>query len=160
MKGAAGRVLAFINTLEIWLIATLAIALVLLSGLQIVLRLLEHGLVWLDPLLRVLVIWVALLGAVAAAGLDKHINLDIVGRLLKGKALRAARIVAFGFAALMSLVMLRASLGLIAVDRESATMLMDQVPTWWAELILPVAFGLLALRFAIRAFSLPHTETQ
>ena len=152
--------LAFINTLEIWLIATLVLALVLLSGLQIVLRLLDHGLVWLDPLLRVLVIWVALLGAVAAAGLDKHINLDIVGRLLKGKALRAARIVAFGFAALMSLVMLRASLGLIAVDRESATMLMDQVPTWWAELILPVAFGLLALRFAIRAFSLPHTEAE
>ncbi len=155
MKQVVGRVLRGINTFENWLIAALALALILLSGLQIVLRLLDNGLVWLDPLLRVLVIWVALLGALAAARSDKHISLDIVGRLLSGRALRAARMIAFGFAALVSLMMMRASLGLIAVDRESATLLFEQVPTWWAELILPVVFGLLAVRFSIRAFVVP-----
>lgn len=155
MNKTTARLLVFINTLENWLIAVLALALVLLSGLQIALRLLDHGLVWLDPLLRVLVIWVALLGAVAAARADKHISLDVVGKLLRGKTLRIARAIAFGFAALVCLVMLRASLGLIALDRESGTMLHQQVPTWWAELILPVAFGLLALRFIVRAFSPP-----
>lgn len=158
MKPWAARVAGLISTLENWLIAIFALALVLLSGLQIVLRLLDHGLVWLDPLLRVLVIWVALLGAVAAARMDKHISLEIVGKLLHGRALRVARAIAFSFAAVVCLVMLRASLGLIEVDRESGTMLHEQVPTWWAELILPLAFGLLALRFFVRAFSPPIVE--
>ena len=130
----------------------------LLAGVQIVLRLLDHGLIWLDPLLRVLVIWVALLGAVAAARSDKHISLDVVGKLLHGKALRVARVFAFGFASVMSLVMLRASLGLIELDRESATTLFGSVPAWWAELILPIAFTLLSLRFALRAFAVPVRE--
>jgi TRAP-type C4-dicarboxylate transport system permease small subunit len=158
VKAWAARAAGIVNSVENWLIATLALALVVLSGLQIVLRLLDHGLIWLDPLLRVLVIWVALLGAVAAARHDKHISLDVVGKLLHGNALRVARIIAFGFAAVVSLLLLRASLGLIAVDRESETMLFENVPTWWAELILPVAFGLLALRFAIRAFAAPARE--
>ena len=158
MKSLAARAAGAISTVENWLIAILALALVLLSGLQIALRLLDHGLVWLDPLLRVLVIWVALLGAVAAARMDKHISLEVVGKLLHGPALRVARAIAFGFAAVVSMVMLRASLGLIDVDRESGTMLYEQVPTWWAELILPLAFGLLALRFMIRAFSPPIVE--
>ncbi|MBI2398245.1 MAG: TRAP transporter small permease subunit [Xanthomonadales bacterium] len=155
MRPWVARVLGIVNTIENWLIATLALALVLLSGLQIVLRLLEHGLVWLDPLLRVLVIWVALLGAVAAARQDKHISLDLVGRFLHGRGLRVARLFAFGFAALAAFALLRASLGLIEMDRESGTTLFGSVPTWWAELILPVAFGLLGLRFVLRAFAAP-----
>lgn len=158
MKAWAARAAGIVNTVENWLIAALALALVLLSGVQIALRLLDHGLVWLDPLLRVLVIWVALLGAVAAARYDKHISLDVISRLAHGKLLRVARVIAFGFAALVALLLLRASLGLIQVDRESATMLFGSVPTWWAELILPVAFGLLALRFVIRAFATPARE--
>ena len=137
MKAGIGRALGVVNTLENWLIAALALALMLLAGVQIVLRLLDHGLIWLDPLLRVLVVWVALLGAVAAARSDKHISLDVVGKLLHGKALRVARVFAFGFASVMSLVMLRAS---------------------WAELILPIAFTLLSLRFALRAFAVPVRE--
>ena len=158
MRSGVTRVLGVVNTIENWLIAILALALVLLSGLQIVLRLLEHGLVWLDPLLRVLVIWVALLGAMAAARHDKHISLDLIGRLLHGRGVRAARVFAFGFAALAAFTLLRASLGLIEMDRESGTTLFGSVPTWWAELILPVAFGLLALRFVLRAFAAPERE--
>ena len=158
MRSGVTRVLGLVNTIENWLIAILALALVLLSGLQIVLRLLEHGLVWLDPLLRVLVIWVALLGAVAAARHDKHISLDLIGRLLHGRGVRVARVFAFGFAALAAFTLLRASLGLIEMDRESGTTLFGSVPTWWAELILPVAFGLLALRFVLRAFAAPERE--
>jgi len=158
VKAGIGRALGVVNTLENWLIAALALALMLLAGVQIVLRLLDHGLIWLDPLLRVLVIWVALLGAVAAARSDKHISLDVVGKLLHGKALRVARVFAFGFASVMSLVMLRASLGLIELDRESATTLFGSVPAWWAELILPIAFTLLSLRFALRAFAVPVRE--
>ncbi len=151
--------LTWLDRLENLLIAILAIALVVLAGAQIALRLSNHGLVWLDPVLRVLVIWAGLLGAVAAARHDKHIKFDIVGRLLKGRALILCRAITLGFASLVCLLMLKSSLGLIDVDRESATELFAGVPLWWAELILPVAFGLLALRFALNACSPPEPET-
>lgn len=158
MSAVVARIRAIVDAVENGLIALLALALIVLSGVQIGLRLLDHGLTWMDPLLRVLVIWVALLGAVAAARRDRHISLDVVGKILHGKALRVARVFAFGFAALMCFVLLRASLGLIEIDRESATMLFGTLPTWWAELILPVAFGLLGLRFLLRAFAPPIAE--
>jgi TRAP-type C4-dicarboxylate transport system permease small subunit len=149
------RAVGWLDAVENFLIALLAIALVLLAGAQIVLRLSNHGLVWLDPALRVLVIWAGLLGAVAAARYDKHIKFDVVGRLLHGRALAIVRAVTLSFAALVCVMMARASLGLIEVDRESMTELSTGVPMWWAELILPVAFALLALRFLMRAFSAP-----
>jgi TRAP-type C4-dicarboxylate transport system permease small subunit len=158
VRNALARVQSVVDAIENGLIAVLALALILLSGLQILLRLLDHGLTWMDPLLRVLVIWVALLGAVAAARRDKHISLEVVGKLVSGPALRVIRVFALGFAALVCFLLLRASLGLIELDRESATILVGTLPIWWAELILPVAFGLLGLRFLLRAFSPPIAE--
>lgn len=158
MTGFLRRALGWLDATENFLIALFAICLVLLAGAQILLRLSNHGLVWLDPALRVLVIWAGLLGAVAAARYDKHIKFDVVGRLLHGRSLAIVRGITLSFASLVSLLMARASLGLIAVDRESMTELSSGVPMWWAELILPVAFTLLALRFAMRAFS-PSSES-
>ncbi|MGD9583081.1 MAG: TRAP transporter small permease [Lysobacterales bacterium] len=151
MSYAGTRLLVWLNRLENGLIAILALMLVLLSGAQVLLRLGNQGIVWLDPLLRVLVLWLAMLGALAAARGDKHISLDVLGRVLHGPARRVARLFAFGFAAVVSAMLAEASLGLIEVDREAGTLLFNTVPGWWAEIILPLAFGLLALRFALRA---------
>ena len=151
MTGAVVRALCWLNRLENALITLLALLLVLLAGAQVLLRLGNQGIVWLDPLLRVLVLWLAMVGALAAARGDKHISLDVLGRVLKGPARRFARLLAFGFAALVSGMLAHASLGLIEVDRQAGTMLFNQVPGWWAESILPVVFGLLALRFVLRA---------
>ncbi|MBK6435357.1 MAG: hypothetical protein IPF83_05430 [Rhodanobacteraceae bacterium] len=54
MKAGIGRALGVVNTLENWLIAALALALMLLAGVQIVLRLLDHG---LSGLIRCCVCW-------------------------------------------------------------------------------------------------------
>lgn len=151
MKNLAVRGLQRLNAVENWLLAGLALVMVSLAGLQIVLRLANQGLIWLDPLLRVLVLWVGLLGAVAAARYDKHISLDVVGRLLHGRALQISRWLTLGFAALISALMVKASIGLIVLDKESATTIFASVPMWWAELILPLAFLLLTLRFLLRA---------
>src|SRR5262245_3985963 len=57
------------------------------SGLQIVLRNLFHtGLLWIDPLTRALVFWLAFLGALAATGRVRHLHIDVVQRALPGGA--------------------------------------------------------------------------
>ena len=72
-------VLRWLDRIENTLIGVLVLAMVLLADAQIVLRnLFDSGIDWADPLLRAMVLWTAMLGALAAARDDKHIGLDLV----------------------------------------------------------------------------------
>ncbi len=71
LAGALGR-------LEDALLVALLGVLLLLASTQILLRnLFDAGLTWADPLLRVLVLWLGLLGAMIASRSGKHITLDV-----------------------------------------------------------------------------------
>jgi TRAP-type C4-dicarboxylate transport system permease small subunit len=62
-----------------------------------------------------------------------------------------------GFAALVCAAMAWHSLGLVRVDlaETAQTGATTTVPTWLPESILPIAFLLMAIRFALRAFMPP-----
>lgn len=137
---------------ETAVVAALALAMIVLAGAQIVLRnFFDTGFVWADPLLRALVLWTAILGALAAAGDDKHIGLDLLTHYLHGRAKRVAGAVALLFGAVVSALMAWASVGLVQLDYGSGTRAFANVPNWCVELILPVGFALLALRLAVHA---------
>lgn len=145
-----------LHAVETGLLVLLVIALVGLAGAQILARLFfDGGWSWVDPLSRALVLWTGMLGALAAARGDRHISLDALTRVLRGNALRAARLLTFGFAAAISAVLAWYGWRLVELDRESATLAFGPVSSWQVQLILPVGFGLLALRFAIRALRGP-----
>ena len=64
---------------------------VVLAALQIVLRYgFDSGIAWADPLLRVLVLWLGLLGALAATRDRRHITIDVLSRMLPARAKAAA----------------------------------------------------------------------
>lgn len=149
------RALRLLESAENWAIAMLAVTLILGAALQVGLRMFDLGVIWLDPVLRALVMWIAMFGALAATRHDKHINLDALTRRWSGMPLRVARITTFLFAAGICVVLAKASLGLVELDRESETMLTEQIPVWWTETVLPTGFLLMALRFSLRAFVVP-----
>ena len=61
------RVLDILRRIEDWLLAILVLILVVLAGGQIVLRDFFHtGISWADPLMRQLVLWTGMLGALQA----------------------------------------------------------------------------------------------
>lgn len=158
MSEGAQRALLWIQRIENALLAVLVLILVLLAGAQIVLRdFFDTGLAWADPLMRSLVLWTGMLGALAAVRDDKHIALDVLQRYLPPKAQRAARVVTLGFAAIVCAVMAYYSYTMLAIDltESSQSGAVSKVPAWLPEVILPVAFGLMALRFALRAFAPP-----
>lgn len=152
------RLLKILEQIENTAMAVFALVLIFAAAAQVLLRFFDVGLIWLDPVLRALVMWIAMLGALAATRHDKHINLDALTRSLSGWSLRAARLLTMLFSAAICLVMAKASYGLVQLDRESATPLVNDIPAWWVEVILPVGFGLMALRFALRAFVLPESS--
>jgi tripartite ATP-independent transporter DctM subunit len=98
-----------------------------------------------------LTLWVAFLGAALAAREGKLLALA-TGDLLPGGALgQAARILAGGMGAGASMLLLRASMDLVVVERQSGTELPLGIPVWVVQLALPLAFLLIGLRLVGRA---------
>jgi TRAP-type C4-dicarboxylate transport system permease small subunit len=155
---APSRLARTIEEIETAIIAVLVLAMVVLAGAQILLRnLFETGFAWADPLLRAMVLWAAMLGALAAARDDKHIGLDLLTHFLHGRARRVVRSIALLFAALMSAAMAWYGGQLVALDFDGGQPV-GAIPGWIVELILPVGFALLALRLALRAFQPPRGD--
>lgn len=150
------RWLQGLGKIEDWLLAVFVLFLVALAGAQIILRnFFDTGLSWADPLLRALVLWTGMLGALAAVRDDKHIALDFLQRFLAPRAQRIARVLTLGFAAVVCAAMAWYSIALVKIDLTSGSNAFAKVPSWLIEGILPAGFGLMALRFVLRAFSPP-----
>ena len=158
MTEAASRLERTIERIETAIIAVLVLAMVVLAGAQILLRnLFETGFAWADPLLRAMVLWTAMLGALAAARDDKHIGLDLLTHFLHGRTRRIVRTIALLFAAAICAAMAWYGGKLVAVDLDGGAPV-GAIPGWVIELILPVGFALLALRLAWRAFQAPRSD--
>jgi TRAP-type C4-dicarboxylate transport system permease small subunit len=153
----ARRGLVVLRHVENGLLAALVLLLVVLAGAQIVLRDVFHtALSFADPLMRQLVLWTGMLGALAAVRDDKHIALDVLQRFLKPAAQKMARVLTLGFAAVVCAVLAYYCHAMVQIDFDGATPSpLAELPAWTAEMILPVGFGLMALRFALRAFAPP-----
>lgn len=152
------RVLRWIERIETGLIAALVLAMVLLAGAQILLRnLFDSGFAWADPLLRAMVLWAAMLGALAAARDDKHVGLDLVAHFVHGGAKRVLRVVTLLFAAAVCAAMAWYGVGLVQLDYGSGAATAG-IANWIVEAIVPVGFALLALRLGMRAFCAPRSD--
>lgn len=150
--------LRWIERIETGLIAVLVLAMVLLAGAQILLRnLFDSGFAWADPLLRAMVLWAAMLGALAAARDDKHIGLDLVAHFVHGRAKRVLRLVTLLFAAAVCAAMAWYGIGLVQLDYGSGAAIAG-IANWIVEAIVPIGFALLALRLTIRAFCAPRSN--
>jgi len=122
-------------------------AMILLAVSQIVLRnFWDIGLAWGDPLLRVSVLWVGLLGAMAATRDDNHISIDILYRLLPITGKNISRALTDLFTAVVCGTVAWYGSLLVALEKREESIVFANVPAWIAELIIPVGFGVMALR--------------
>jgi TRAP-type C4-dicarboxylate transport system permease small subunit len=155
--------------ISVWLTritAALLLVMVVLSGLQILLRnALESGLLWIDPLLRHLVLLLTFLGALAATGGKRHLHIDVLGRLLHGATARAVGAAIALLGAAVCLALARASLLLMAEEIPSSEIAFLGVPTWTVIAVFPLSFFGMAFRMAVLALeeawgiaAVPDTE--
>ena len=86
------RLRRLLLNLEDGLLVFILCALVLLAVSQILLRnLWDSAISWGDPTLRVLVLWLALLGAMSATRDGNHIRIDLLSHYLPSSLRRLAR---------------------------------------------------------------------
>jgi len=151
---AAQRASTWLGYIEDGILAVLVLLLVVLAGAQIVLRdFFSTGISWADPVMRDLVLWTGMLGALAAVRDEKHIALDVLQRFLSPLVQKIARVVTMLFTAAVCGAMAWYCFVMLQNDVGSASN--DALPAWLPEAILPFAFALMALRFVLRAFAPP-----
>lgn len=144
------RFIRIITWLENSLLIGLLALMVGLAGTQILFRnLLDLSLLEADQLLRMLVLWVALLGAVAASRDRKHISVDVLSRFLPARLHAAVRAFTDLFTIGVCLLLAWQSVLFVQGERATAEKAFGSVPVWVTELILPTAFVLIALRYAL-----------
>jgi TRAP-type C4-dicarboxylate transport system permease small subunit len=151
------RVLRVVRVVEDTLLVMILAGMVVLAGAQIVARnILESGMLWADPALRVMVLWVGLIGAMVATRYDKQISVDAVSRFLSPRWKAGVRVVTDLFTAAVSSVVAWNAWRLVQEDRAAGLTLFASVPMWVCELILPVAFAVIGVRYLV--YALQHLE--
>lgn len=136
---------------ETTLIILLLSVMVLMAFLQVVLRnLFSYGIVWGDIFLRHLVLWVGFIGASLATRESKHINIELLSRITPRRVMPYVRILIDLVSAGICLLLARAGLNFLLMEIEADTTIFLQVPAWIFQLIIPVGFALIALRFLLQ----------
>ncbi len=154
-----GNLLRWLHAAEDALLAVALTALVGIAALQIGARLLlDLGWNWVEESSRLLVLWIALLGALAATRERRHIAIDLLPRLLPPLGRRIAWILAQLFAAAVSALMAWGSVDFVLLERDGGATAFGSLPVWVSLLILPAGFALIAVRMLVAACLPPPVD--
>jgi C4-dicarboxylate transporter, DctQ subunit len=146
------RVDAIIDRAEQTLVSIFLSVMILIAFLQIVLRnLFSTGLTWGDPLVRNLVLWVGFIGAAIATREGKHISIDVVSQWVpsRGKIVLEAIIHVSSF--IICGLLTFAAVKFVRNEALMGSVTFQGISSWIPELILPITFGLMTLRYGFRS---------
>ena len=148
--------LKFLHGLEDSVLVALITSLLFISFSQIVLRNTGMaGLTWADSANRVIVLWLALFGAMRASRLRNHIAIDLMSHYGNALVKRIMHILVSIFAAAVSGIAAWYSLEFVIGEYEYPSNAFLNVPTWLCEAVIPFALAVIALRFAHQIFLPP-----
>ena len=143
---------SILNKIEGAVLIFLLLVMLFMAFGQVLLRNISSGgFVWGDILLRHLVLWIGFLGAALATSGERHINIDILTRYLPERLNGAVAALSNVFAAIVCFLLFRASLTFIEFEITNNNTIFSGVPSWYAQIIIPVGYGLLAFHFIVRA---------
>lgn len=142
--------------IEKGLLVAILLGMIVLAVLQIVLRnVFGTSLFWIDPFNRLLVLWLAVLGAMVATKEGEHIAIDALKHYWSGIKLWLITKISLLFSALVSGLMAYHSARFVYDEYLYETQTFSELPAWPFELIMPVGFAVMTLRFSLGLFSSP-----
>ena len=147
----------YIVKAEKGLVVLLIFAMVGMSFTQVLLRLLLHsGIVWLDPLMRHMVVWAGLTGAALAARYGSHFALEAFVKFAPRGLHRPLEILAGLFTIAASALLFYASYKFIRDEFAAGSVAFYinrlAISAGWSEIIMPAAFALIAFHTLIGLF--------
>ena len=113
----------------------------------------DAGWIWADPLLRVLVLWIALLGALAASRNDKQIAVDVVSKFLAPRNRAVVGVLTGLFTTFVCAVIAYHSWRFVVGEWEFGSKAFGDVPAWLCQSVIPFAFAMIAVRHLSHAYA-------
>jgi tripartite ATP-independent transporter DctM subunit len=142
-----GGRLRWLWQIENFLVALSLAALMLLPLIEIVGRKLFPGLLAGFPaVLQHLVLIVGFLGGMFAARDRRLLSLSTLTNHLKGRWQTSARVFSSAFAASITVFLCLAAWKLVMIEKPEGKPLAYGIPLWTVQMIMPVGFGVIALR--------------
>lgn len=145
--------------LETSLLCLLLLGIVVLAALQIVFRnFFSYSLFWADELIRLAVLWLAMVGGIAASSNARHIALGIVERYLPRAWHRPAAIAAAAFAALVTAALAWQGYRFVFESFSYGDSVLDGRPAWIFQSVIPIGFAIMSCRFVLHAVALARSR--
>ncbi len=147
------RIYNILLATETFLLLFFLFSAILLASSQILLRnFFDSGIFWADSALRIMVLWIGMIGAMFASRNKKHIRIDVLSHYLpvniRNNIWRVTELLTAGVCG----VVVFYSIDFIQYEYEDGQMAFANVPVWLCETIIPVAFSIMALRYFVYAF--------
>ena len=147
-----GRVDEIIHRVEQALVTILLSLMIAIAFLQIVLRnIFATGITWADPLVRNLVLWVGFVGAAIATREGRHISIDVVPRWMPPQGKAVIGVVIPLFSACICGLLTFAAVKFVKNEALMGGVTFLGIPAWVPQIILPLTFALMALRFGLHS---------
>jgi TRAP-type C4-dicarboxylate transport system permease small subunit len=144
------QILGFLRKLEDALLVTLLLSMIGIATTQVLLRnFFDSGLYWGDSLVRVTVLWVALVGAMIASRNDSHIRIDLASRFLSGWVKPWVARISNLFTCIVLILFTWGSYQFVSYEFIDNAIAFGDVPAWICESIMPVGGAVMAIRYAL-----------
>jgi TRAP-type C4-dicarboxylate transport system permease small subunit len=132
------------------ILASVLLIMIVMAVVQILLRnLFNTSLFWVDPFNRLLVLWLAILGAMVATREREHIAIDIANHYLPPSVRKLIATITDLFAAAVCSVMAYHSGRFVYYEFIDGMTTFAELPVWPFELIMPLGMGIMAIRFLL-----------
>lgn len=124
----------------------------LLAVAQIVMReVFNSGVAWGGEVLKLMVLWLAMIAAIAASRDNRHIRVDAISHLLPETAIRISRVFVDVFAAVVCCVVAWQAWRYLQLEIEFEDTVVINTPAWLVHSIVPIGFAVTGYRFLIGA---------
>ncbi len=132
------------------MLVSMLTAMMLVAVGQIIMReAFGTGFGWADELVRLMVLWLALVGSIAACRENRHIRIDALSHVMPDTAVNLIRIIVDIFAAAVCGIIAVQAWRYLQIEIEYEDTVLVDTPAWIAHAIMPAAFFLISYRFSI-----------
>jgi TRAP-type C4-dicarboxylate transport system permease small subunit len=143
-----------LGRVEKFLMGAMLSVMILLAFSQILLRnVFSTGISWGDPLVRYLVLWVGFIGASLATKEGKHITIEIFSRWFAGHGNLYLKAISSLVSAFVCGLLTFAGWTFVKNEAQMGTTTFLEIPAWIPQIIIPVTFALITLRFVFSFFA-------
>ncbi len=137
-----------LQKIEDGILVGLLLLMIFMAVLQIFMRnLFDSGIMWADPLVRVLVLWIGLMGAMIASRENHHICIDVLSKYLPAQTRKITQFVISVFTSLVCAAMAYFSMNFVIMEKQDSFTAFGNIPAWYCEIIIPVACIIISLRY-------------